>query len=223
MMVARFGYRQLTVAFGVLLLASASAAAPTETKRTVPDEYTGTTANLTEGAGTRVSIQILRWLSDSDRQAVVSAVNAAAGEGPDDLSKAIAALPTVGYIWCSGPLGYALKYAHRVIAPDGDERVVVMTDRPLGSWEHPAWKITGPVADTRPFTVVELHLNKKGKGDGKTSLTSAVAVDEQAKTIGVADYVRASTLLTDVERQPKPYWVRESDPVQSVKSSAAAR
>ena len=178
---------------------------------------------MTDGAGTKISIQILRWLPDSDREAVVSAVKAARGESPDDLSKAIAALPTVGYIWCTGPLGYALKYAHRVIAPDGNERVVVMTDRPLGSWEHPAWKITGAVADTRPFTVVELHLNKKGKGDGKTSLTSSVAVDEQAKTLGVADYASAPTLLTDVERQPKPYWARESELLQSVRTAAAAR
>jgi hypothetical protein len=207
----------------MILVAAVTAAAPTEIKRTVPDEYSGTTANMTEGAGTRLSIQILRWLSDSERAAVVSTVNAATGESPDDLAKAIAALPTVGYIWCTGPLGYALKYAHRVIAADGEERVVVMTDRPLGGWEHPAWKITGAVAETKPYTVVELHLNKRGKGDGKTSLTSPVAVDEQARTIGVADFASAPTLLTDVERQPKPYWVHESDAAQSVEASGSTR
>jgi len=216
-MFTRFGRRGVAVAFAMLSIGSAPSMAQTDKKPIVPDEYTGTTANMTEGAGTKISIEILRWLPGDEREPVLSAVNAATGESPDDLSKAMAELPTVGYIWCNGPLGYALKYAHRVVSPDGSERVVVMTDRPLGSWEHPAWKMSETVADTKPFTVVELHLNKKGKGDGKTSLTASVAVDERTKTIGVADYESAATLLTDVERKPKPYWVRESESRQSVR------
>ena len=78
-----------------------------------------------------------------------------------------------------------------------------MTDRSLGSLEHPAWKMTGPVEPTRPYTVVELHLNSKGRGDGKMSLTTPVTLDEQTKTVRLANYDTAATLLTDVQRQPK--------------------
>jgi hypothetical protein len=123
---------------------------------------------------------------------------------PEVLVKALAGLPTVGHIWAAGPVGYALKYAHRLTEADGSERIVVMTDRILGSLEHPAWKITGQVVEpAKPFTVVELHLNRNGRGAGKMSLTTPVAVDEQTKTVSLANYDTASTLLTDVQRQPK--------------------
>ena len=154
------------------------------------------------GAGTKIVIQILRWSSDADRERVLPVLSAETKS--DELAKTLASLPTAGLIWAAGPVGYALKYAHRLTEADGSERIVVMTDRPLGSLEHPAWKITGQVAEpVKPYTVVELHLHKRGRGDGKMSLTAPVSVDEQTKTIRLANYETASTLLTDVQGQPK--------------------
>lgn len=184
-------------------------AAPAATKQTLPDEYTGTTANMTPGAGSTLSFEMLQWSSDADRERVLSVIKSATEKNLDELGKALAGLPTVGYIWTGGPVGYALKYAYRLRESDGSERVVVVTDRPLGSWEHPAWKTAGPVAEpAKPFTVVELRLNNKGRGEGKMSLTTPITVDEQLKTVGVANFEKASTLLTDVRRQPRPYWTR---------------
>jgi hypothetical protein len=185
----------------IFVLASAGASAQTETKRPEPEGYAGTTANMTSGAGNKIEIQVFRWSSETDRERALLSLSAE--KNPEELTKAIAGLPTVGRIWGAGPLGYTLKYAHRVAQADGSERVVVMTDRPLGSLEHPAWKAAGATEPAKPYTVIELHLNSKGRGDGKTSLTTPVTVDEQTKTIGLANYDTASALLTDVQRQPK--------------------
>ncbi len=210
--------RGLVMALAIVLTASASAAAQAVTnaaaqavtKQTAPDTYTGTTANMMPGAGSMLSFEILQWSSDADRDRVLSAIKSATEKNSDEVGKVLAGLPTVGYIWAGGPVGYAMKYAHRLRESDGSERVVVVTDRPLGSWEHPAWKAAGQVPESaKPFTVVELHLNSKGRGEGKMSLTTPITVDEQTKTVGLANFDKASTLLTDVRRQPKPYWTRQ--------------
>jgi hypothetical protein len=187
----------------MLLAATAATAAQTDTK-TGPEKYTGTIANMESGSGSKIAIQIFQWSSDTDRQRVLQTLSSNEEKKPDELTKALAALPTIGYIWASGPAGYALKYAHRLAEPGGAERVVVMTDRPLGSLEHPAWKISGQTAEpVKPYTVVELQLDAKGRGRGKMSLTTPVTTDEATKAISVTNYDSAPTLLMDVQRQPK--------------------
>jgi hypothetical protein len=240
-----FMLRRSQIAVVGVLAAAASVLGQSKTEVTSPSVYTGTIANMTPGAGSKISIQVLRWSSDDDREHVLSVLNSTKAKSPDaavkekspdttakekspdtaakekspdtvakdakeksqdELVKALGSLPTVGYIWSTGPVGYALKYAFRVAGPSGGERVVVMTDRLLGSWEHPAWTTAGHhgVSDN-PFTVVELHLNSKGLGDGKMSLTAPITIDEAAKTLGLGNYDAASTLLTDVRRQSAPY------------------
>ena len=66
-------------------------------------------------------------------------------KGEAEWPAALQAMPTVGYLWTSGEsLGYSLRYAQRSTLPDGGERIVAVTDRPLGSWGREAWKATGP-------------------------------------------------------------------------------
>ena len=203
-----FMLRSSAVALTVFLAASPQA--QTDTKQIVPDEYTGTTTHMTPGAGTKLSIQVLRWSSDSDREGVVSVVNSKAEDGQTDAGKALADLPTVGYVWLDGPLGYALKYAHRATLSDGGERIVVLTYPPLGSWEYPPWKGNGQnPATSRPFSVVELHINRKGTGSGRMSLTTPVTVDEDTNTLGLANFETTPASLIDVRRQPKPSWAHQ--------------
>ena len=52
------------------------------------------------------------------------------------MESALQDLQTVGFIWTGGSLGYALKYAHRTEDEDGGERIVLVTDRPLGQWDR---------------------------------------------------------------------------------------
>jgi hypothetical protein len=50
--------------------------------------------------------------------------------------------------------------------------------------------------------VIELRLNRRGIGEGKMSLTSKIAADDQRKTLVLADYEHAQALLKMGRREP---------------------
>jgi hypothetical protein len=74
--------------------------------------------------------------------------------------------PTIGYLWSSEVAGYSVRCAVKLTGPDGSERILLITDRRLGGLND-LWKPAGPDAATDyGFSVVELHLNSKGEGEG---------------------------------------------------------
>ena len=116
------------------------------------------------------------------------------------LTAAIGRAPTVGYIWTNEVTGYAIKYAHHASLPDGSERVILATDRRLGA-HSTAWRPVAPSAVTDyEFTFIEIRLDSKGLGEGKTSLTTKVIVDNEARTIALDDYAAAPAILQHVKR-----------------------
>ena len=96
--------------------------------------------------------------------------------------------------------GYSIKYAWRAPIPSGGERIILATNRAFGA-QSPQWKPSGnqPVTDYE-FSVIELRLNAKGIGEGKTSLTTKVIVDSEAKTIALENYATAPVILQNVKR-----------------------
>lgn len=227
----------LTDLWGVSAATPAAAAQSTAT-RTAPDEYTATTANLTPGSGEELSFQITSWSTDEDLGRVTSVLMGEASEkgrkgrqaepsegdseaetqsarpamvsqgAPNEPLPGLDNLPKAGFIWTSGPLGYALIYARRFPLPDGGERVLFVTARPIGTWDRQAWKPDAAPAMDRPYTVIELRLNSQGVGEGKMSLAAPVTVNEQ--TLELENSEGAPVLLKDVKRQPKPYWARQN-------------
>lgn len=117
------------------------------------------------------------------------------------LTAALGKAPTVGYLWSSEVAGYSVRCAVKLTEPDGSERILLITDRRLGA-VNDLWKPAGPdAATTYEFSVVELHLNSKGEGEGKASLTGKVAVDGAAKTIGLENYGALPVILKNVRRK----------------------
>ena len=116
------------------------------------------------------------------------------------LTGAINKAPTIGYIWTDEVTGYSIKYAWRMPMPSGGERIILATSRALGA-QSPQWKPTGGEAATDyEFIVIELRLNAKGLGEGKTSLTAKVIVDNEAKTIALENYAVAPVILQNVKK-----------------------
>jgi hypothetical protein len=109
------------------------------------------------------------------------------------LTSAIKAAPTVGYIWGDGPTGYSIKYAWRSPSPDGQERVVLATERRISALSSSS-PVAGSAADAE-FTVMEMRIDGKGLGEVKTSLTSPVVVDAAARTLAIDAYASAPALL----------------------------
>jgi hypothetical protein len=180
------------------------------------------------GARDSIRIDVLRWSNDAERDRLLAAWNqavappkaaapetgkagkAAGKAAPAPASRATpesaltAALdkaPSVGHLWSSEIAGYSLRYAVRLAEQDGGERIVLITERRLGAWND-LWKPAGAGAATNyEFSVVELHLNAKGEGEGKVSLTGKVAVDGAAKTIGLENYSALPVVLKNVRRR----------------------
>ena len=163
------------------------------------ETFTATTANMTP-AGLDLRVQILTWQEADARAAVVATLAAlAAGEAADP---PLAKLPTVGYIWpAQSPVGYSVKYAQRAPLPNGGERITLVTDKRLGSYDFRGWSVSGsaPGADA-PYSVIELDLNDAGNGTGDLSLTAEVRLDQEGGTVSLADG-GAPSLLANVKRE----------------------
>jgi hypothetical protein len=163
---------------------------------TVAATYTATTENMSP-AGTNLRVQIFQWQDAAARAEAVAAM-AAGADAPTPLAK----LPTVGYLWVEGsPVGYSLKYAHTTPLPEGGERVTLVTDRRLGSYDFKGWSVPSPAAQADvPYSVVELYMSENGSGTGNLSLAAAVELDEQAGEVSLAETEAATRLLANVRR-----------------------
>ena len=117
------------------------------------------------------------------------------------LAAALQDTPTVGYLWSSEVAGYALRYAGKVAGPDGVERIILITQRRLGAMND-SWKPTGEGPPTQfAFSVIELRLSAKGKGEGRVSLTGKVAPDSAAKIVTLENYEALPVVLSNLKRR----------------------
>jgi hypothetical protein len=147
----------------LVLMAMAAAKLPGQVAPPIA-RYTAAIAN-TSGAGEGVRIDILRWSTDMERESIFTAVS----NGDNGLPPVLQRAASVGYVWTNTETaGYALKYAYRIPAADGGERIILITDRTLGTFEPQQWKLTGSGnAQTYPFSVIELRIGKTTPGEGK--------------------------------------------------------
>ena len=129
-----------------------------------------------------------------------AAADAAPATPQGSLAAALGKVPTVGYVWSSETAGYSLHYAARLAQPDGGERILLITDRRLGAWNN-LWKPSGAATPTDyEFSLIELHLNSKGEGEGKASLTGKVTADNAARAIVLENYAALPVILKGVKR-----------------------
>lgn len=202
------------IAFAGLVSALALAlAAPAAAQPDELETFRGATTDAVSTAGVELRINVLRWSAEEDRRAILALVTPGPGQaaGEDEaLESALQDLQTVGFIWTGGSLGYALKYAHRTGNEDGGERIVLLTDRPLGRWDRsgPWTGSDGSPPAAAAFTVVELRLDAEDQGEGKMSVDAPIEFNAPAGTVGLADYPSAPVHLTNVYREPPPYSAR---------------
>jgi len=170
-----------------------------------------------------LTITLSRWSTDAERAPLIAALSApppaparaaappaaaggrAGGRGrgaappppPSPfarLSAAIKAAPTLGYIWTAGVTGYSIKYAWRSPATEEEERIVLVTDRRLDAHAPDSSPASSSSGDA-DFTVIEVRIDGRGVGEGKTSLTTRVAIDADARTLALDGYAAAPALL----------------------------
>lgn len=132
------------------------------------------------GAGTAtVEITIDRWTPEASRERLIKTL---VDKGADALLQTLQNEPSVGRIRTPDSLGYELRYAHQRPGEDGGQTIVVATDRPIGYWEA----VNRPRSIDYPFTLVEIHVNKDGTGEGKMSI--ATKITAVGDTIALENY-----------------------------------
>ena len=135
-----------------------------------------------------------RWSTDAERDRLMTALME---KGPEKLLDTLQDMPRVGYIRTPNSVGYDLHYARRAPGEDGGERITMATDRHIGFWEASAQ----PRSIEYPFTVIEIHMNKNGEGEGKLSLATKITADSDHKTIILEDYGIQPVLLQHVREE----------------------
>jgi hypothetical protein len=189
---------RLAVVAGTLMagLVSASTLSLAQTNG-APERFTAMAVNMSNvgrsGAGV-VEIAVDRWSTDAERNRLVTTL---LERGPEKLLDVLRSMPRVGYIRSPNSLGWDLHYAQKKPLPDGGERVVIATDRPIGFWEA----ANQPRSLDYPFTVIELRLNANGEGEGKMSIATKVTVDPESKIVVLEDYGSQPVMLTSVRRE----------------------
>jgi hypothetical protein len=160
----------------------------------VAERFTAMAVNMERGGAGTIEMVVNRWSTEAERTRLMSTL---LDKGPDKLLDVLQSTPRVGYIRSNGGLGYDLHYAHKTPGEDGGERVVLATDRRIGFWEAS----NQPRSIDYPFTVIELHLNNDGEGEGKMSLATKITADRDKTTITLENYSTQPVLLQSVKRE----------------------
>lgn len=161
----------------------------------VQEDFTASAITNNEfGAGANnVQIQVTRWSTEKERAALVDTL---LKKGPDALLKQLMDAKSVGIIKTPDSLGYDLRYAYQTPMEDGGRSIVLATDRPIGFWEAS----NQPRTIQYPFTVIQMQLDRDGKGKG--TLSYATKITARGKTIELENFATAPTMLTNIEAHP---------------------
>jgi hypothetical protein len=159
-----------------------------------PERFTAAAINMDRGRSGTVEIVVNRWATDAERQKLVET---ALEKGSDKLLDTLQHMPRVGYIRTPDSIGWDLHYAYHSPLPDGGERVVIATDRPISFWEA----TNQPRSIDYPFTVIEMHVNANGEGEGKMSIATKISADKDNKIITLENYGTQPVLLENVRRE----------------------
>jgi len=109
-------------------------------------------------------------------------------------------IPIIGYLWSSGEVsGYNVHYAARFPEPDGGARIILITEKRLGQFNR-MWKPAGAAAVPEyGFSVIEFHVDARGEGEGKASLTGKVILDNAGKILTLENYGAAPVIFRGVK------------------------
>jgi hypothetical protein len=162
-----------------------------------PEKFTAYAVNMsnmtTRAQTSSVDLTIARWSTDADRDRLRSILQA---KGQEALLAALQKMPVVGYINTPGSLRYDLHFARQIPQAEGGRRIVLATDRYIGSWEA----ANRPRTVDYPFTIIELQLDKTDHGQGWASLYTKVTATE-AGNVELENFTNEPVMLNDVHPQ----------------------
>ncbi len=146
------------------------------------ETFTAFAAALGTGQTGVVNIDIYRWSTDEERERLLTTLQEF---GPDKLLDALEKVrPPVGALRTTTSLSYDLYYARSNPSPDGGRRIILATNRPVSFRELRS----SSHRLQYQFTLIEIHIDKNGKGEGKLVPAARVSWDKEAKKIEIQNY-----------------------------------
>jgi hypothetical protein len=175
---------------------AALACAPTLLAESAVERFSFSVANApTTGlpGEDRLEATIHQWSSDADRDRLYAVI---AENDPQTIAHTFRTTPTAGFIRWPGGLQYTLRYARRTPRPDGGADIVLVADSRVWVW----WDAPFKTGIDDAFTVIQLRVDKDGKGVGKLSTPAKIRGDKASGVVAV-EFDTAPAMLTDVRAQ----------------------
>jgi hypothetical protein len=180
--------------FATLVTVALATALPTaQSNMAKPERYTAFAIDMSNTAArrntTQLDITITRWTTAEERDGLRETLS----KGQDALLRALQRMPVVGYINTPGSLRYDLRFAWERPSGDGGRTIILATDRYINAWEA----ANRPRTFDYPFTVIELKVDKDGRGEGWASVATKITQDEDG-TIELENFSSEPVMLNDV-------------------------
>ena len=176
------------------IFSAAAASALLLLNMAAPEKYTAFAVDISNTApranASPVDITINRWSTDAERDRLMSAFRE---KGQDGLLSELQKLPVVGGFNTPGSLRYDIHFAREKPGEEKGKEVFLMTDRYITSFEA----FRRPRSIDYPFTLIQLKLDKDGKGVGKASIATKITQTDD-NTIELENFSNQPVMLNDV-------------------------
>jgi hypothetical protein len=151
------------------------------------------------GGSGQLDLIIERWSTDQEREQLQGVLAEKGGTGL--LQALLQIKPRVGYIRSFRLPTWEVQFAQSSPLPDGGRRIVLATDRPLTAAERSKHNRT----EEYEFLLVEIRLDKQGKGEGRTAEGTKVRFNKETHSLEIDQYSAEPVKLINVEVfTPKP-------------------
>jgi hypothetical protein len=161
------------------------------------ESFSARLVNFDEPAGRAtglLQVKVTRWASDADRDTLTAALMT---DGQKGVLDALKKMPEAGVIHTPGTAGYPFKYARRLADPNGDEKLLVIIDRPIGFAEfRQGWQTVD-----YPFTILQMTVKAQGNGTGHLMAATKLAANSVTGDIAFEHYNASPALLQAVQRE----------------------
>ena len=161
--------------------------------------------NVGTGSNNVFEITVDKYSTAEERKDLIDTMTSG---GQNALLKKMQKIPIKGRIripgW-TGPdpnnyrLGWDLRYVWRAPLEEGGTRLVLGTDRPMSMAEIR----NQPRTVDYPFTFIEIHLPKEGKGEGRATGATQVIFDKKKNMIELERYSAGNVLVNEVTVEAK--------------------
>jgi hypothetical protein len=157
---------------------------------------------LPSGQSASVDINITRWTTDEEREALFGVL---AENGQEGLIKALKKQKETGWIRVTSPSARGsmtsmpserFRYAREIRMEDGSRRIVMALDRPISMYEatrQPRWR-------KYDMTLLVMDVDAEGNAAGQLAIGVQLSLDTETKTLTVENFGTEPVRLVNIRQ-----------------------